>query len=90
MLKKSLFALFVGASFFIGITACGGNETDAATEEVATEVEVEATHDEHEGHDHGAEVADMAYYCPMECEGEKTYAELGSCPVCGMDLVEKN
>ena len=39
---------------------------------------------------HGAEVADMSYYCPMECEGEKTYAELGSCPVCGMDLVEKN
>lgn len=28
-----------------------------------------------------------AYYCPMKCEGEKTYPELGSCPVCGMDLV---
>ena len=28
------------------------------------------------------------YYCPMKCEGEKTYAEMGSCPVCGMDLVE--
>lgn len=27
------------------------------------------------------------YYCPMHCEGEKTYSKLGHCPVCGMDLV---
>lgn len=29
------------------------------------------------------------YYCPMHCEGEKTYNRPGSCPVCGMDLVEQ-
>ncbi len=29
------------------------------------------------------------YYCPMHCEGEKTYDHPGSCPVCGMDLVEQ-
>ena len=27
------------------------------------------------------------YYCPMHCEGDKTYNESGDCPVCGMDLV---
>lgn len=27
------------------------------------------------------------YYCPMQCEGDKTYDAPGSCPVCGMDLV---
>ena len=27
------------------------------------------------------------YYCPMQCEGEKTYTSAGDCPVCGMDLV---
>lgn len=27
------------------------------------------------------------YYCPMQCEGDKTYDEPGNCPVCGMDLV---
>lgn len=27
------------------------------------------------------------YYCPMHCEGDKTYPVSGSCPVCGMDLV---
>lgn len=29
------------------------------------------------------------FYCPMHCEGEKTYEEPGDCPVCGMDLVEE-
>ncbi len=27
------------------------------------------------------------YYCPMRCEGDKTYQQPGDCPVCGMDLV---
>jgi len=26
------------------------------------------------------------YQCPMKCEGEKTYQQEGSCPVCNMDL----
>jgi len=30
-----------------------------------------------------------AFYCPMHCEGEKTYDKPGDCPVCGMDLVEE-
>ncbi|MEL4454894.1 heavy metal translocating P-type ATPase [Lutimonas vermicola] len=29
------------------------------------------------------------FYCPMHCEGEKTYDRAGDCPVCGMDLVEE-
>ncbi len=29
------------------------------------------------------------FYCPMHCEGEKTYDKKGNCPVCGMDLVEE-
>ncbi|TDN95356.1 Cu2+-exporting ATPase [Salegentibacter sp. 24] len=29
------------------------------------------------------------YYCPMHCEGDKTYEQPGDCPVCGMDLVEE-
>lgn len=29
------------------------------------------------------------FYCPMHCEGEKTYDQPGDCPVCGMDLVEE-
>lgn len=29
------------------------------------------------------------FYCPMHCEGDKTYKSVGDCPVCGMDLVEE-
>jgi|SRR5690625_256648 len=29
------------------------------------------------------------WYCPMMCEGDKTYDKPGDCPVCGMDLVPK-
>ena len=34
------------------------------------------------------QAVETSYYCPMKCEGGKTYPEAGSCPVCGMDLVE--
>jgi len=30
-----------------------------------------------------------SYYCPMHCEGEKTYSQAGNCPVCGMHLVKE-
>ncbi|MEZ4802274.1 MAG: heavy metal translocating P-type ATPase [Gelidibacter sp.] len=29
------------------------------------------------------------FYCPMHCEGDKTYDKPGDCPICGMDLVEE-
>ncbi len=28
------------------------------------------------------------YYCPMHCEGDKTYDRPGNCPVCGMNLIQ--
>lgn len=29
------------------------------------------------------------WYCPMQCEGDKTYDHYRDCPVCGMDLVKE-
>ncbi|WP_298286742.1 heavy metal translocating P-type ATPase [uncultured Lutibacter sp.] len=29
------------------------------------------------------------FYCPMQCEGTKTYTKNVGCPVCGMDLIEQ-
>ena len=29
-----------------------------------------------------------AFQCPMKCEGDKTYAKGGKCPVCNMNLKE--
>ena len=37
-------------------------------------------------HKHSEEKA-KKYYCPMKCEGEKTYDEPGDCPVCNMHLI---
>ena len=38
-----------------------------------------------ENQEHTEESHSM-YQCPMKCEGDKTYAKEGSCPVCKMDL----
>lgn len=32
-------------------------------------------------------ITGSGYYCPMQCEGDKTYDKPGDCPVCGMSLV---
>ena len=47
--------------------------------------------DKHDApHDHSHEtIGNGTYYCPMQCEGEKTYDQAGNCPVCGMHLVEQ-
>lgn len=50
------------------------------------------SHSHNHSHHHKApKVTDeMAgkYYCPMYCEGDKTYDSNVGCPVCGMDLVK--
>jgi Cu2+-exporting ATPase len=46
-------------------------------------------HHHHEHHHHKKDEKSGgkgAYYCPMRCEGDKTYDEPGDCPVCGMHL----
>ena len=35
------------------------------------------------------DLAKPRYYCPMRCEGDKTYDKPGDCPVCGMHLVKE-
>lgn len=32
----------------------------------------------------------MVYGCPMKCEGNKTYAKAGKCPICKMNLKAVN
>ena len=51
--------------------------------------------DDHSHHEHSKKETKRekngtgVFYCPMHCEGDKTYDEPGDCPVCGMDLVEE-
>lgn len=57
----------------------------------------DATHHDHSNHQHHSKMAVKVtneeagglYYCPMHCEGDKTYDKPGNCPVCGMDLLKQ-
>lgn len=65
------------------LTNAGGNYHIHANEEDAKK------HD-HKQHTKKVETnGNGIYYCPMHCEGDKTYDKPGDCPVCGMDLVEQ-
>lgn len=33
-----------------------------------------------------SDTAKIVYQCPMKCQGDTAYVNMGSCPVCGMDL----
>lgn len=50
-------------------------------------------HEHHHEHHHKKKQPEAkgngVYYCPMHCEGDKTYDQPGNCPVCGMDLLEE-
>ncbi|MBD3639172.1 MAG: copper-translocating P-type ATPase [Crocinitomicaceae bacterium] len=66
-----------------------------ALENSTYSIELPGEHN-HSDHQHKAETKKAPqksgsgiYYCPMHCEGDKTYEEPGDCPVCGMDLVEQ-
>ncbi|GAA4155926.1 hypothetical protein GCM10022217_14480 [Chryseobacterium ginsenosidimutans] len=48
-------------------------------------------HSNHHHHHEAPKLTDEIagkYYCPMYCEGDKTYDSNVGCPVCGMDLVK--
>lgn len=52
---------------------------------------IEMIHGEgHEDDEHNEKSETGEYYCPMHCEGDKTYDEPGTCPVCGMHLAKRN
>lgn len=54
---------------------------------VPTDELKEKSNSSHEGKKHHHAKHEGEYYCPMHCEGDKTYNEPGDCPVCGMHLV---
>lgn len=64
------------------------------TEDLVKNSVSQHSHQHSHGHDHHHAAPkvtdDMAgkYYCPMYCEGDKTYDTNVGCPVCGMDLVK--
>ncbi len=56
------------------------------------QIQTESVHGHEESHVHITSLKssneDEQYYCPMRCEGKKTYIQPGRCPLCGMHLVK--
>ena len=82
-MRRKILTGIVILSMGLFITSC--NENKKVKEDIKTE--------NHEGGDSDKEmkksqIAAVEYQCPMKCEGDKTYHEPGSCPVCKMDLKE--
>jgi hypothetical protein len=80
-MKKNILTLAI--LFVIGFAFTSCNETKKETEEVTTEV-AEKVEDTKEIV--SEELAMTVYQCPMKCEDDKTYTEVGTCPVCNMDI----
>ena len=77
-MKKSILIIGTASAFAIGtmlILGCSNSEQQHKKE---------ATHEHHESAVHEHE----SYQCPMKCEGDKTYEEEGTCPVCKMKLAK--
>ncbi len=72
-MKKSLIVLSLAFMAIAAVTFTACKNTPKASEESEA---TEATE----------KMAAVEYQCPMKCEGDKTYAEMGKCPECGMDL----
>ncbi len=62
-------------------------KNDGGTYSIHTSAEHQATKKGKEEQPKGKGTG--TFYCPMHCEGDKTYAKPGDCPVCGMNLVEE-
>lgn len=74
--------IFLGVLFSAAIlfgTSCSNNKTEKLPGESAYDnAETQGAH---------PQTAQLAYICPMECEGSASH-EPGKCPVCAMDLVK--
>ncbi len=79
---------------------CGMNLVAEGTENESGKHDHSAhshVHAHNHQHDHGpsakkeisGSTVTGVYYCPMRCEGDKTYDQPGDCPVCGMHLIQE-
>ena len=64
-------------------------EDDGGSYSIAVKGDTEAAarHQKRKEERRASQSKSGTFYCPMHCEGDKTYDKPGDCPVCGMDLV---
>jgi hypothetical protein len=84
MKTTNMFKTGLMAFALIAFSACGSSSEEVTTEKGTAPQE----HMHSDSTDHMHEEHAGVYQCPMKCEGDKTYAEAGQCPVCKMNLKE--
>ncbi|MBK8242505.1 MAG: hypothetical protein IPK88_03695 [Saprospiraceae bacterium] len=75
-MKKLILSAMLLVALTFGMTSCNNTEKKTMTEQ--------GKHNHIDGDNH-----ETVYKCPMDCEKGKTYEKKGTCPVCKMELVEK-
>ena len=87
-MKKIVLAIAVVLTLGFTVTSCKSDQKEA--KEVEKEVvEKEVVEKEVVEKEENKELAIVTYHCSMDCEKGKTYNKPGQCPVCKMDLKEK-
>jgi len=76
MMKKTILILAMIIAVGFTFTSCKKEKKEEVKTEVEQAKEVLASNN-------------IVHQCPMDCEKGKSYTEAGKCPVCKMDLVEK-
>lgn len=82
MKARSFFIAILSMAILPLFSSCGGEQTNENTENSVIDQSERTEQTETEETTETVAV----YQCPMKCEGDKTYAEAGQCPVCKMDL----
>lgn len=78
-MKNKILGVLFSVALLAGV-GCSGNKSEKLPGESA--YDTSATNDAAT-----QQTAQLAYICPMECEGSASN-EPGKCPVCAMDLVK--
>lgn len=82
-MSKQIISFFFTLIVLVFITSCGSKTGTQQSEPASTEQMAADTTET-------PQPMTAVYYCPMKCEGEKTYDQPGKCPKCSMDLIELN
>tara|TARA_R100000951_G_C2574304_1_gene159816 strand:+ start:311 stop:583 length:273 start_codon:yes stop_codon:yes gene_type:complete len=88
-MKKLILSLTIITSMSLLISSCGEEENTTQPDPAEHGKYHHNGDKEHEHHGKHAAEGEVNYQCPMECEGDKVYDSPGHCPVCEMDLEEK-
>ncbi|GAB2542820.1 hypothetical protein GCM10027189_27120 [Rufibacter soli] len=82
-MKKTFLSWAFALTALVTVSSCSSSTKEQPAAEATAPAQTEAAADTSAA----TQTGQMAYICPMECEGSASMNP-GKCPVCGMDLVK--